>query len=78
MSFLCIDSVSYFYFRPTLCGGLIKFYVAGKILTTAPIQKGHPPVCFTKTVAHFLIFWSAVNPDNIPDYDTIESFKNPV
>lgn len=55
-----------------------KFYVAGKMLATALIQGGQPPVCFCKPVADFLVFGSiksAVNLHDIPEYDIIESLK---
>ena len=48
------------------------------MIATALIQGGQLPVCFAKPVADFLAFGSiksAVNLDDIPDYDIIESLK---
>lgn len=55
-----------------------KFYVLGKMLATGLVQGGQPPVCFAKPVADFLVYESvksAVDLDDIPEYDIIESLK---
>ena len=47
-----------------------KYYVVGKMLATALVQGGEPPVCFAGAVADFIVFQtvkSAVNVDDIPD-----------
>ena len=48
-----------------------KYYVVGKMLATALVQGGQPPVFFVGAVADFLVVEtvkSPVNLDNIPDF----------
>ena len=49
-----------------------KFFLVGKMIATAIVQGGQPPVCFASAVADYLVFkkvQSNVDLDDIPDYD---------
>ena len=55
-----------------------KYYVAGRMLATALVQGGQPPVFFAGAVADFLVFEmvkSPVNLNDIPDFEARQCVK---
>ena len=44
-----------------------KYYVVGKMLATALVQGGQPPVFFAGAVADFLVFETVKSPVNLDD-----------
>ena len=56
----------------------IKYFVVGKMIATAIVQGGQPPVYFAGAVADFLVFDSVKSPvdvEDIPNFEIRQSLE---